>query len=117
VRCWFAPHDLHPGTPIVRSIEEAVHVHEKLLLIFSHNTVRSNWVQQEVEVALYKEVTSGQEILFPIRLDNTVLESDAAWAKRLCQREISDLTGWQDKTTYHQAFTTLLRHLKVASPH
>ncbi len=113
VRCWFAPHDLHAGTPIVRGIEEAIHLHEKLLLILSQHAIRSNWVQQEVEVALYKEVTTGQEILFPIRLDNTVLESNATWAKRLRQREIGDLTGWQDKTTYHQAFTALLQQLKV----
>jgi uncharacterized protein YjbI with pentapeptide repeats len=116
VRCWFAPHDLYAGTPIVCGIEEATHLHEKLLLVLSQHAISSNWVQQEVEVALYKEVATGEEILFPIRLDNTVLESDAIWAKRLRQREIGDLTGWQDKTTYHQAFTTLLQHLKVTSP-
>ncbi len=53
VRCWFAPHDLRSGTPIVRSIEEAIHLHEKLLLILSHHAVNSPWVQQEVEAALY----------------------------------------------------------------
>ncbi len=116
VRCWFVSHDLHAATSIVHGIEEAIHLREKLLLILSHHVVMSHWVQHEVEVALYKEVTSGQEMLFPIRLDNTVLESDAQWAKRLCQRYIGDFTGWQDETAYHQAFTTLLRHLKVAKP-
>ena len=116
VRCWFAPHDLRPGTPIVRGIEEAIHLHEKLLLILSDHAVNSPWVQQEVEAALYKEVTTDQEILFPIRLDNTVLESATLWAKRLRQRHIGDFTGWQDDTTYGQAFSTLLRHLKVAEP-
>jgi hypothetical protein len=110
VRCWFAPHDLRP---IVRGIEEAIHLHEKLLLILSHHALMSNWVQQEVEAAFYKEVTTGQEILFPIRLDNTVLESDTLWAKRLCQRHVGDFTNWQDDSAYQQAFTTLLRHLKV----
>lgn len=116
VRCWFASHDLRPGTSIVRGIEEAIHMHEKLLLILSHHATMSNWVQQEVEAALYKEVTSGQEVLFPIRLDNTVLESETLWAKRLRQRHIGDFTGWQDDATYDQAFTTLLRHLKVTTP-
>jgi hypothetical protein len=73
----------------------------------------SNWVQQEVESVLYKEATTGQEILFPIRLDNAVLESDMLWAKRLRQRHIGDFTGWQDDANYQQAFTALLRHLKV----
>jgi TIR domain/Pentapeptide repeats (8 copies) len=113
VRCWFAPHDLRPGTSIVRGIEEAIHLHEKLLLILSHHAVNSPWVQQEIETALYKEVTTGQEMLFPIRLDNTVLSSNTLWAKRLCQRHIGDFTGWQDGDAYDQTFTALLRHLKV----
>jgi uncharacterized protein YjbI with pentapeptide repeats len=116
VRCWFAPHDLRPGTPIVRGIEEAIHLHEKLLLILSHHAVNSPWVEIEVESALYKEVTSGQETLFPIRLDNAVLESDTLWAKRLRQRHIGDFTDWQDSAAYRQAFSALLRHLKVTEP-
>jgi uncharacterized protein YjbI with pentapeptide repeats len=113
VRCWFARHDLRPGIPIVRGIEEAIHIHEKLLLVLSKEAVVSNWVQQEVEVAMYKEVTTGQETLFPIRLDNTVLESETLWAKRLRQRHIGDFTNWQDDDAYKQAFTTLLQHLKA----
>ncbi len=116
VRCWFAPHDLQPGTPIVRGIEEAIHVHEKLLLILSADAVTSNWVQQEVEAALYKEVNSGQETLFPIRLDDTILESETLWAKRLRQRHIGDFTCWQDEVAYRRAFSTLLQHLKVTKP-
>jgi uncharacterized protein YjbI with pentapeptide repeats len=116
VRCWFAPHDLRPGTPIVRGIEEAIHLHEKLLLILSKDAVMSNWVQQEVEAALYKEATTRQEILFPIRLDNTILESETLWAQRLRTRHIGDFTNWQDDADYQQAFTALLRHLKVDRP-
>jgi hypothetical protein len=112
VPCWFAPHDLRPGTPIVRGIEEAIHLYDKLLLILSKNAVASNWVQQEVETALYKGATTGQEILFPIRLDNTILEIDTLWAKRLRHRHIGDFTGWQEEQRYQEAFDLLLRHLK-----
>lgn len=114
LRCWFAPSNLRPGTPIVRCIEEAIHQQEKFLLILSHHAIMSNWVQQEIEAALYKEATTGQEILFPIRLDNTVLESETLWAQRLRTRHIGDFTNWQNETAYQQAFTTLLRHLKVS---
>jgi uncharacterized protein YjbI with pentapeptide repeats len=114
VRCWLVPHDLRPGTSVGRGIEETIHWREKLLLILSKHALTSNWVQHEVEAAMYKEVTSGQEILFPVRLDDIILESDTQWAKRLRQRHIINFTGWQDEATYHEAFTTLLRHLKVA---
>ncbi len=113
VRCWFVPHDLYPGTPIVRSVEEAIHLYEKLLLILSADAMESDWVQQEVETTLYKEATTGQEILLPIRLDNAILESETLWAKHLCHRHISDFTGWQDEAVYRQALSKLLQHLEV----
>jgi uncharacterized protein YjbI with pentapeptide repeats len=111
VPCWSIPHDPRSSTLLVRGIEEAIDTQDKLLLILSHHTVNSLWVQQEVEAALDKEATTGQEILFPLRLDSTFLKSESLWAKRLRQRHIGDFTGWQDETTYQQAFTTLLRHL------
>ena len=113
VRCWFVPHDLYPGTPIVRRIEEAIHLYEKLLLILSADVMQSDWVQQEVETVLYKEATTGQEILLPIRLDNAILESETLWAQHLRHRHISDFTSWQDEAAYQQAFSRLLQHLEV----
>ena len=113
VRCWFVPHDLHPGTPIVRGVEEAIHLHEKLLLVLSADAMKSNWVQQEVEAILYKEATTQQEFLLVIRLDDAILDSEAQWAVYLRQRYISDFTGWQDAEAYKQALSTLLRHLEV----
>jgi len=58
--------------PQLINVDARTQAHEKLLLILSTDAVMSNWVQQEVEAALYKEVITGKEILFPIRLDNTV---------------------------------------------
>jgi uncharacterized protein YjbI with pentapeptide repeats len=116
MRCWLVPHNLHPATHMMRGMEEAIYLHEKLLLVLSYHAITSNWAQHEVEAALYKEVNTGQEILFPIRLDDAILESDVPWAKRLRQRDIVDFTGWQEEVDYHQAFTKLLRHLKVAKP-
>jgi hypothetical protein len=111
VRCWFAPHYLYP--PILQEIKEAIHLPEKILLILSTDALMSNWMQQEVESALYKEITTKQEILFPIRLDNSILESDTQWAKHLRQRHISDFTNWQDDVAYQQAFSKLLQRLQV----
>jgi hypothetical protein len=53
VPCWFAPHDLRPGTPILRSIEEAIHLHDKFLLILSKHAVESRWIEREVDAVLH----------------------------------------------------------------
>jgi hypothetical protein len=116
VPCWFAPHDLRPGTPILRGLEEAIYLQDKFLLILSMHAVNSHWIEREVEVALHQEVKRGIDVLFPIRLDNTVLESNAGWATRLQHRHIGDFTNWQDEGAYQQAFAALLRHLKVTKP-
>lgn len=116
VPCWFAPHDLRPGTPILRGLEEAIHLQDKFLLVLSRDAVNSRWIEREVDVALHQEIKRGQDVLFPIRLDNAVLESSAGWATRLQHRHIGDFTDWQDDTAYQQAFSTLLGHLKVNTP-
>lgn len=116
VPCWFALHDLRPGTPILRGIEEAIYLQDKFLLILSGHAVNSRWIEREVDAVLHLEIKRGQDVLFPIRLDNAVLESNTGWATRLQHRHIGDFTGWQDDTAYNQAFTTLLQHLKATPP-
>jgi hypothetical protein len=52
VRCWFAPQDLKIGDPFRQRIDEAIRIHEKLLVILSEHSVRSDWVREEVESCL-----------------------------------------------------------------
>lgn len=102
-----------PVPPIMRGLEEAIHLQDKFLLILSHHAVNSSWIEREVDAALHLEIKRGQDVLFPIRLDNAVLESRAGWATQLQHRHIGDFTNSQDNDAYKQAFSTLLRHLKV----
>jgi TIR domain/Pentapeptide repeats (8 copies) len=114
VRCWFAPHDMRPGTVILRGIDEAIRQYDKLLLILSKYSVESNWVEHEVDMALFKEMQKKrQDVLFPIRLDNAILKSPSEWAKNLCHRHIGDFTKWKDHDNYQQVFNRLLRDLKA----
>lgn len=113
VRCWFAPHDLEIGVPIVRGIDEAIRIYDKLLIILSKASVRSHWVEFEVSQALHREVEQGRTMLFPIRLDDTVLHTPSGWAAQLRSRNIGDFQGWKDHDVYQIAFTRLLRDLKA----
>ena len=118
VRCWFAPEDLKIGERFRRSIEDAIRLHDKLLLILSEHSVDSTWVDNEVESALEKEEKAkkaGEErtVLFPIRLDSAVEETDAAWAASIRRtRHIGDFSAWKDHDAYKTAFKRLLRDLK-----
>ena len=79
VRCWFAPEDMKIGDRIRPRIDDSIRLHDKLLLILSKTSIDSQWIEQEVETALEKERERGCNVLFPIRLDNTVMNVKSGW--------------------------------------
>jgi hypothetical protein len=114
VRCWFAPEDLKIGDKIRDRIDESIRLRDKLLLILSEHSIASDWVEHEVESALEEEKQRGRTILFPIRLDDAVMESNKAWAALIRRtRHIGDFTRWKDYDSYQKAFDRLLRDLKA----
>lgn len=112
IRCWFTLHDLQPDPFILQGINRAAQSRERIVLVLSENTIKSPWIEQEVRSALYQETQLGQNILFPICLDNAILQSQLPWAVQLRQHYIGDFTRWQNEITYAEAFATLLYHLK-----
>jgi hypothetical protein len=70
VRCWFAPHDMPIGGKILDEIDAAIRLRDKLLLILSEHSIKSDWVEDEVTKAFEEERNRGQIVLFPIRLDD-----------------------------------------------
>ena len=114
VRCWIAPVDMRIGQKIKLQIDEHIRIHDKLLLILSKHSVQSMWVEHEVEHALYLEKDRNNTVLFPLRTDNTVMESNTGWAGNIRrQRHIADFTQWEDHDAYLKAFERLLRDLRA----
>ena len=114
VRCWFAPEDLKIGDKFRTRIDESIRIYDKLMVILSENSIRSPWVEDEVEAALEKERKQNKLVLFPIRLDDAVMETDQAWAASLRRtRHIGDFRAWKDHDQYQKSFDRLLRDLKA----
>jgi hypothetical protein len=60
------------------------------------NSVRSQWVEQEVETALTKEGEGQPHVLFPIRFDETVMQLAGGWPALIRNmRHIGDFTRWK----------------------
>jgi hypothetical protein len=90
-------------------------VRDKVLLILSRNAIESDWVEDEVTKAFAEERTRKQLVLFPIRLDDTVMKTTEAWAGKLRDnRNIGDFRKWKDHDAYEKALERVLRDLKVA---
>jgi uncharacterized protein YjbI with pentapeptide repeats len=114
VRCWFAPHDMKIGAKILDTLDEAIRLRDKVLLIMSQNSLGSDWVEDEVSKAFAEERSRGKTVLFPIRLDDDVLTTAEPWATKLRdQRHIGDFTRWHEVDVYRERLDRLTRDLKV----
>ena len=114
VRCWFAPEDMKIGDRIRQTIDQSIRSYDKLLLVLSEYSVDSDWVEKEVETAFEEERRHKKTMLFPIRLDSAVWDTDQAWAADIRRnRHIGDFSRWKDYDAYQKAFDRLLRDLKA----
>ena len=115
VRCWFAPQDLKIGEKIRIGIDESIRKHDKLLLVLSKHSVASEWVEKEVETAMEQEHHQHRTILFPVRLDNAVMQVESGWPADIRRaRHIGNFTKWKNYNEYQKAFDRLLRDLRAA---
>ncbi|MGA2687383.1 MAG: toll/interleukin-1 receptor domain-containing protein [Candidatus Korobacteraceae bacterium] len=68
VRCWFAPHDIQGGRKVYEQLDEAIRVHDKLLLILSEHSMNSDWVGTEIANAREREARERKQMLFPVTI-------------------------------------------------
>jgi len=100
------------GAKIIDAIDEAMR--HKVLLILFEGAIASDWVEGEVTRALDEERTRKQVVLFPVRLDDAVLQTSEGWARLLRgQRNIGDFTRWKKHDKYQKGFDRLMRDLRV----
>jgi uncharacterized protein YjbI with pentapeptide repeats len=122
VRCWFAPEDVQGGKKLHEQLEEAIRLHDKLLLILSPHSMASEWVKTEIYNARQQEIKSGRRKLFPVSL--APFETIRAWqafdadtgkdmAREVREYFVPDFSNWKDHDAYQKAFDRLVRDLKA----
>lgn len=114
LRCWFAPEDLKIGDAFQERIEESIRLYDKVMIVLSEASVQSRWVEREVNAAREREADENRIILFPIRIDDAVMNATQAWAAEIRRtRHIGDFRSWTVDVSYRMAFERLLRDLKA----
>jgi uncharacterized protein YjbI with pentapeptide repeats len=117
VRCWFASEDLKIGAKLRYAIDEAIRFRDKLLIVLSENSIGSDWVETEVETAFEEEKERGVTVLFPLRIDDAVMETTKPWARMLRrERHIGNFSDWKQPEAYKVVFNRLIRDLKATEP-
>jgi uncharacterized protein YjbI with pentapeptide repeats len=115
VRCWFDKHDLRIGEGILEVVDAAIRAQGKVLVILSEHSIQSGWVKDEVNTGFEEERKRGQNVLFPVRLDDVVMTTNEAWAAKLRQRNIGDFRRWKEHDHYKKSFERVVRDLTVPS--
>lgn len=114
VRCWLDANDLRAGDQIAEGIDKAIQVQDKLLLVLSKNSVRSEWIKWELRKARELESARGKTVLFPVRLDDSIfVAAKDPEFRRLRNRLIVDFSAWTEKDAYSSAFKLLAQSLAI----
>lgn len=116
IRVWFAPEDLKIGARIQETIEDAIRIYDKLLIVLSSNSIESAWIEHEIKTAFKKEDDQKRTVLFPVRLDNAVMETTQQWAFNVRRnRNLGDFSKWKNHDDYQKSLERLVRDLQADS--
>jgi uncharacterized protein YjbI with pentapeptide repeats len=123
LRVWYAPDDMRGGRKNVDQIDEAIRVHDKLLVVLSTASMASDWVIHEITQAVEREKREKGHVLFPIGLSPrdeikawSAFDSDMGKdvAKAVREYHIPDFSNWKDPDAFEKAFAHLLRDLEAS---
>jgi hypothetical protein len=122
LRVWFAPEDIKGGEKLHEQLERAIQMHDRLLVVLSEESMKSEWVMSEIRKARKAEVKEKRRKLFPIRLvdfdairDWECFDADHGKDLAVEVREyfIPDFSNWKDHDSFEGGFSRLLRDLRA----
>jgi hypothetical protein len=120
VKVWFAPEQLLPGKKLLDQIQAGLQSNDKLLLVLSTNSMKSDWVTTELRNAIKRERNEGRALLFPICL--TQIEELKEWtcfdpdsgrdlAVEVREYYIPDFSQVESDEEFHTKIAELVRGL------
>ncbi len=126
IRCWKWDHDAVTGRNLWGEIDQAIRVHDKLVLIASESSLTSPAVNREIERAIVQEDDREKRkqrgefdgdinVLFPVRLDDFLFKG---WQHErkvdVTKKVIADARNWDKKRgVYKKVLDRLIRDLKA----
>jgi len=126
IRCWKWDHDARTGRSIWGEIDQAIRVHDKVVLIASESSLKSPAVNREIERAIQeedrrmKDKHAGKfdgdiDVLFPVRVDDYVLDEWQHERKAdVVKKVIADARHWdKDEKVYRKVRDKLIKDLKL----
>ena len=122
IRCWKWDHDAKTGKSLWGEIDQAIRLHDKVVLVVSESSLQSPAVNREIERAIRLEdererlqskgmFTSDTNVLFPVRLDDFIFTKWQHERKPdVTKKVIADATQWKESPTAYQSILNRLIH-------
>jgi hypothetical protein len=110
VRVFWDRFEVVPGEYLDDQISEAIAEHDRLLVVLSTDSLKSDWVKREIVLGWSRK----RESLVPIRLCpidevKAWTRSDASLPDLAALFPVEDFSAWHDPAEYGRAFQLLLR--------
>ncbi len=137
IKTWKWDRDAVRGRDLAQNIDHAIHSHDKTILICSVSSLTSPQVEREIQTALDKEIrikaanaerakealARGEpppyvdaDVLFPIRIDNTIFQWTSHLKGEVARRMVADFTNAPPGSEkYQRELQTLIESLNPKS--
>ena len=124
IRVFYAPKDLKGGKKLHEQLFEAIQMHDRLLIVLSEQSIKSEWVMTEIRKAREQERRENTRKLFPVRLvdfntlrDWTCFDADTGKDLAVEVREyfIPDFSDWKNHDAFEASFAKLQSDLRAGA--
>jgi tetratricopeptide (TPR) repeat protein len=121
VPVWFDAKDVKGGRKLHEQIVKQIREHDKLLIILSKNSLRSDWVKTEICEALKGRGRRKRAKLFPIRLVSMDVidkwecfdaDSGKDLAREVRQYPVGDFSNWRNHGSFEASADRLIKDLQ-----
>jgi len=114
IRFWRDVHNA-PAGPLEKIVVRAIEQNQTVLLIFSKNSINSDWVEFEITKARELEKKLGRHVICPIALDDSWKEAD--WSgivmNQVRKYNILDFSKWKEEKVLGSQFDKLVKGLDL----
>jgi hypothetical protein len=120
IRAWLDVKQMLPGDDIYERVQEGIQLWDKVLLCASKSSLKSWWVDSEIDRAFMKERELFKKrekkllALIPLMIDDYMLQEWVSGkAQEVRSRIAADFRGWQDEARFEEELKRLIRALRA----